>query len=254
MCLSMAYFNPLWFKRHFYDFDSSTVNYTLYQCVCGSLFGLYVWELSLNKYGKIESSIIVHHWATIVAALSILLGSYIPWATWFGMTGVQLQIPSMLAFGFRTLVAKKSVKHSIFVKKWMFWTYYYTIFVTILNLSGQLYIIIYGLYSGKLFWYQALIIIIAMPMWLYDDYLLLIALSKCYKQDYTLIVGFTNVYKNMIKRNNSNNNTDNNNNNNNNLQLTSISISTFAKGLKVPSSTPTPDPQQFMDTEHENTN
>ena len=217
----MLYFHPIWFKRHFYDFDKTTVNNTLYQCICGTLFGFYVWELSLNKYGRLETSIVIHHWATIIAAISILLGAYIPWATWFGMTGVQLQIPSMLAFGFRTLMAKQSKKYANMVSLFMFVAYFWTIFVTILNLSGQLYIIIYGLYSKKLFIYQAIIICFTMPMWLYDDYLLLIALKRCYKMEYYLIVQFTHIYGKILKNYNAKaislyNNSINNHNNNNN--------------------------------------
>ena len=106
---SLAVFisNPDWFRAHFIDLDPSTVDFWPYQHVSASIAAYYSWEVTCNRYGKLNYSVLMHHWFTVFAALLILLGVYTPFATWYGFVQVSWCFPIGYAMAFRTTFSNK---------------------------------------------------------------------------------------------------------------------------------------------------
>lgn len=164
---------PDWWYDHFITMDRSTVNFPLYQHISASIATFYAWEVSTNRYGKLSYSVLVHHWLTINAAVLILCGYYTPFATYYGFTGVGLTFPDSFAMGFRATVCDKYPKFTR--KLFVFVTFWYTM-ATMLNMAGQVYLIVTGSMNGKISMSSIILMCFTMLGWMYDDWQLVKAL------------------------------------------------------------------------------
>ena len=184
VCITMIMFRPQWFQDHFMDFKEDSVYFLPYQHLTASLVGFYCWAVMANRYGKMQWSIIFHHWVTAATALAILMGRYTPFATWYGFTVVSMLFPVELMLGFR---AQYSFKYPELTRRGFRCTYWYSIFILICNFSGQILMVLNALiyhYDGLSMIALIFIMGICNRFWILDDYLLLKALKVMAHQKY----------------------------------------------------------------------
>ena len=178
--------NYQWFLDHFIDLKPESVYFMPYQHISASLVGFYCWAVIVSRYGKLQWSIIFHHWTAAACAVGILMGRYTPFATWYGFTVVAMLFPIELMLGFR---AQYSLKYPSRTRKGFVFTYWWTIFCLILNFSGQIFLVVNALvyhYDGLSSVALVFIMGICNRMWLVDDYLLLKSLKIMSKQKYEI--------------------------------------------------------------------
>lgn len=187
MMLAEFYLNPNWFyyylismKPHLY-----TSNYEPLYHASAIIMTMYAWEtVATNRYAKLNWSSIVHHWITVFAATSIIAGYYNPCAVWYGITGVMLVFPENFALGFR---ASHCRKYPMFTKKMFIFVYWWYLIISILNIFGQIYLIIFGKFVYQtLSYYTVAYVIVSICAWIYSDYQLLKHLKEFANMDYHL--------------------------------------------------------------------
>eukprot|EP01084_Bolivina_argentea_P206172 352055_1 len=92
----MAISDPIWYYDHFILADESTINYSLYRVLVSSVIAVYVFELLADRYYKLNTSVLVHHWVSITAALLVSSGYFSRNATWMSIWGIGA--PSWIGF------------------------------------------------------------------------------------------------------------------------------------------------------------
>ena len=53
-----------WFIKHYIKLDASSVDYMPYRVASSTILAYYAWEMNINKKGRLDWSVIVHHWLT----------------------------------------------------------------------------------------------------------------------------------------------------------------------------------------------
>jgi len=117
-------------------------------------------------------------------ALSILMGRYTPFATWYGATMVAMAVPVFFMLGFR---AQYSFHHPEFTRRGFVFAKWWYITTIILNLSGQIFLILNALiFADDSDVHLSLILIMCFCIccWFYDDYHLLMSLNGMSRQQY----------------------------------------------------------------------
>ena len=159
-------YDRTWFPDHFIYLKAESASYEPYIHVSASILAFYAWEMCANRYAKLNWSIMLHHWLTSFAALMILLGSYNPFATWYGITAVQSVFPIWFVLGLR---ATFSQQYPDLTRKGFIFSFWWYLFIICLNMSGQLYLIIASLITGNVPIYTVIIICFAIFGWMADD-------------------------------------------------------------------------------------
>ena len=183
-CITIIIASPQWFYDHFIALKADSVHYAPYQHISASLVGFYSWEVIANRYGKLSWSVLVHHWLTAAIALSILLGRYTPFATWYGFVIVSMQSPMLCMLGFR---CQYSFKYPEFTRKGFSYSYWWYTCCIVLNFSGQIFLILNVLlyhYNESIHISLICIMGFCMCCWFYDDRKLLQSLKAMSKQKY----------------------------------------------------------------------
>eukprot|EP01084_Bolivina_argentea_P116022 206232_1 len=181
MSLCFLATTPEWFQAHFFDLDPSTVNWAPYQHISASILCFYCWEVATNRYGRLDYSILMHHWLTAAAALSILLGVYTPFATWYGFTNVGMAFAVDFTMGLRATYSNR-VAH--LTRKLFICTFVYYVVIMCMVFLGEIYLIVLGFVTGKIPIASEIIMIFTMFGWAYDDINLLRALYDFSTHEY----------------------------------------------------------------------
>eukprot|EP01084_Bolivina_argentea_P089608 161655_1 len=172
---------PDWFIDHFIKIEPKTVSLSWYQHISASITTFYAWETVTNRYGRLNYSILFHHWLTVMASLLILLGVYTPFATWYGFTQVACLFSINLVMGIRATVSNK-YPHT--TRKLFTCSVWWTIITVIFNFSGQIWLLIMGFSTARISYYSCVFMIITMIGWGYDDYELVKALHDFSTHNY----------------------------------------------------------------------
>eukprot|EP01084_Bolivina_argentea_P142699 250666_1 len=172
MCMYMFTY-PGWFYDHFIMMDSTTINFTMYRHMAASVIGCYSWELSSNRYKKLNYSVIIHHILSIIVLVFTFRGFYSPFLTWYGFCGVAVISPVHIAF---TLRSTLSYKYPIWTKSIFQFALCYYPCTIILNVMGQIFLFYVAIKTGNVSIITMCIMAIAMIGWAYDDYKFLEAL------------------------------------------------------------------------------
>jgi len=183
-CTAMIGAYPQWFVDHFISMKAESVYFAPYLHVSASLVAFYSWETVANRYGKLSWSVIAHHWVTAAVALSILLGRYTPFATWYGYTLVAMSFPDFFMLGFR---AQYSFQCPSFTRKGFLCAVWWYSLLIALNLLGQTLLIANSLLfhlHESIHIADVVIFALCIVCWLYDDYLLLKSLRSMSTQQY----------------------------------------------------------------------
>ena len=172
---------PDWFIQHFIELDRATVNFWPYQHVSASIAAFYAWEVCSNRYGKLNWSVLLHHWLTVFASILILMGVYTPFSTWYGFTQVACSFSMGFMLGFRAIYSND---YPELTRKCFRCQLRYVPFTIILNFIGQFYMLIMGFSTGRIAISSCITMIFTMIGWFYDDQLLIRALHHFSKQKY----------------------------------------------------------------------
>ena len=175
---------PNWFKAHFIDLKAESNDFPLLLHITATFVAFYSWEVITNRYAKMNWSTIVHHWATVITSMSILMGRYTPFAVWYGFTGLSMIFPIWFMLGFR---AQYSFRYPEFTRKGFVFAYWWYIFCNILNFSGQIFLItnsLYYHYNESIPVSSILIMCVIILCLLYDDIILLRSLQTFSMQEY----------------------------------------------------------------------
>ena len=162
-----------WFVDHFINLKQETTHNMPYLYVVACTVGFYSWEVASNRYGKLEWSILIHHWFTVGITMAILFGVYSPFATWYGFCMVFMVFPVYFSLGFR---AQFSYKYPELTRNIFLFCYYWYIICIVINLMGQSCIILNSLiwhFNKPIHIGFIVVMLILMAAWLYDDILLL---------------------------------------------------------------------------------
>ena len=174
---------PDWFVQHFIELDDSTVHFWPYQHISASIAAIYSWEVVANRYGKLNYSILIHHWLTVMASILILLGVYTPFATWYGFTQVACLFSIDFILGFR---ATYSNKYADLTRKAFICSVWWVSFTIVCNFAGQFYLLVNGFVTGRIAVSSCITMLFTMVGWMYDDQLLLRALYDFSTHQYEL--------------------------------------------------------------------
>ena len=171
---------PQWYIDHFYYMIPNTRLEALYNHSAVSIMAFYLWEIMANQYfHKLNISALIHHWLTIIAVISILMGRFNPFATWYGIVGIFINWPTSIMLFVR---AKFAHKHPTFTQNGFKFLYYYYFFLTSFPVIGGEIILLINAYfgngKGNVDIPLGISIIIAMFGWTHDDFKAL----KAYKQ------------------------------------------------------------------------
>lgn len=177
--------NPNWFYKHYILFDKSTIESNEYKHLVISLIGFYSYEMIAAKYYRVNYSVALHHWLTAGVCVYLLQGYYVPNFTFYGLVVVSTGSPEMFALGYRAIYAKKSLKNAKKARKYLYFAYWWFIGVCLVNLIGQLYLIIAQYFFVKrINEWEAVFFSLVMCGWIYDD-IKTIKTLKCYaRQEY----------------------------------------------------------------------
>ena len=169
------------FRAHFIELDASTVDFWPYQHVSASIAAYYSWEVTCNRYGKLNYSVLMHHWFTVFAALLILLGVYTPFATWYGFVQVSWCFPIGYAMAFRTTFSNK---YADLMRRWFTFNIYWLMICATCNFTGQFYLLFMGFSTGRIAVASCITMMFTMAGWFYDDMQLLKALKVMSTEPY----------------------------------------------------------------------
>eukprot|EP01084_Bolivina_argentea_P225843 381579_1 len=172
-----------WYIQHFIEFNVDTMNNSLYHHQIYLVLSYYYWETAmLRQYWFVNTSVSIHHWFTLIAATMCVLGIYSPYATFYAMTTLAFGAPLWFTMGFRF---QYSSKYPQITRKLCKYTKIYFILMSIVNIGGQIALMINGLFIVKQSSVLTVIIMIfAITGWFYDDILLLRAYDTYSKQIY----------------------------------------------------------------------
>lgn len=139
-----------------------------------------------NRYDKLAWSTLVHHWLTAAAvAMSIILGSYSPFSTWYGFIMVSAAAPPIcFTLGFR---ATYSFQHPNLTRAACIFSYYFYSLCLCVNIAGQLFIACNALlfhFNESIHVAYIAAMCVAIIAWLFDDIQLLRALKEFSSQHY----------------------------------------------------------------------
>ena len=173
----------VWYYYHFIDFNCETNNDAVYLHCCCTMVIMYPWELTTtSQYSRLNIHTIMHHWLTTIAAISIICGSFNPFATWYGITQVALTFPQNILMGMR---AAYSHKYPSMTRAGFTAVYVHFACITALNLSGQMFLIFNGFFvQKKVSIFQAIWTLISIIVWANDDYRLLKTLKEYSQMKY----------------------------------------------------------------------
>ena len=126
----------------------------------------------------------MHNWATVAAALAILMGSYAPFAVWYGFTTISMNFPVVFMLGFR---AQYSFQYPLFTRKGCALAHCWMIFTLTLNAAGQIYMTVNSLVyhlNESIPVSMILVLWIGIFVWFYDDIRMLRKLKEFSKMEY----------------------------------------------------------------------
>eukprot|EP01084_Bolivina_argentea_P311721 539602_1 len=88
-CIYELIAEPQWFIQHFYYLNENTIKTQKVQNICALVIAYYCWEMSTNRYAKLQKSIAVHHWLSCIAAITIIyFDRFSPLITWYCIIGL----------------------------------------------------------------------------------------------------------------------------------------------------------------------
>ena len=102
-CWIFTFITPEFWYQHIWVQDHDTVYYLPLRFTYALLGSFYVWELNVNRYGRLSWSVVAHHlMATYVVSSTIIFGTFTPMASMYGLFGVSFTFPGVFAFTIRT--------------------------------------------------------------------------------------------------------------------------------------------------------
>jgi len=139
-------------------------------CFClGLCPGYTAFETMLDQT-HIKWSLLVHHQVVVFASLSVLLGFFSPGIIWFGFTASFLIFPIDFALVYRALYAHSNPALTArllrYAQAWL-------AMCTVLNLIGQVLIIVRTMTFQPEKWWLAMVSLAVMLGFLWDDYVTL---------------------------------------------------------------------------------
>ena len=134
------------------------------------MMAFYVWEVLAQQYSyKLNKSALIHHWFTIIAAMSILMGRYNPFGTWYGIVGVIINWPTSIMLFVKARLAYKYPECTR--KGFKFLSWYYLFLTSIPVIGGEIVLFInayWGYGKGNVPIILGVLIIIACIGWVND--------------------------------------------------------------------------------------
>ena len=182
--LIIAY--PDWAWEYFIELNGDSARFEPFLHLSAVVAGFYCWEVAANRYGKLSWPTLLHHWLSVIMAAALAMEIYIPFAWWYGFTGMSMAFPMSFMLGFRT---QYSFRYPEFTRKGLVMAKWWYIFIMTLNFSGQIFLILNTLlyhYNESIHLSMIIVVIICFCCFLYDDYNLLRALHAFSKQQYEL--------------------------------------------------------------------
>ena len=179
--------------------------------ICSLVISYYSWEMSTNRYAKIQKSIAIHHWLSCIAAMTIIyLDRFSPLITWYAIIGLfSAGIPINAALFLRASATDYKIMGPHIKRGLRFAAYWYLCHLLILFIGACVIITnqwLSGYYDGNavriiLFCFT----ILSMFAFLYNDIITLRALFQLAVQKYS-VLGAAKKKSNSKTKNNGNNN------------------------------------------------
>lgn len=192
-CIYEVFHEPIWFSEHFYFLNENTVSTQKVMNICILVISYYSWEMSTNRYAKLQKSIAVHHWLSCIAAMTIVyLDRFSPLITWYAIVGLfSAGIPINAALFLRAHAAG-SKKLGVYIQRSLKFAAYWYLCHLIVLFFGACVIMtnqwISGYYDrniGRIILF--ILTLISMCAFLYNDIITLRALFQLSTHDYGVL-------------------------------------------------------------------
>eukprot|EP01083_Nonionella_stella_P136927 416793_1 len=160
------------FMRYFVDFDRTAADHHTMHIFAGMGFAIYVWDiLFIDVYIKKDWMLIIHHVNSIIWCIVMMNGVYVPFAMGYGIPMVAFDSITLFIQGFRCEYHDLYPELTRQMSSFLCISFVLQI---ILNMVGQAYLIIYGLFVMQAMpIYSGVLYIISMCCFIYTDFQIL---------------------------------------------------------------------------------